>query len=102
MSNLKLNVGLNSSSTLTWDPPFSLNLTSVHPDVIYCVDIYNITCGIAEHLMSDCNVAEPYYSFYGEDDIHKFTVTPRSNVPNSRNGAASFKSGIILYNQYMQ
>ena len=80
-------------STLTWDPPFSLDLTNVHPDVIYCVDIYNITCGVAQHLVSDCNVSEPYYTFYSEDEIHKFIVTPKNNVANSRNGTTSFQSG---------
>ena len=97
MNNLKLSVHLNNSSTLTWDQPFSFDLTNIYPDVIYCVDIYNITCGIAEHLVSDCNVAKPYYTFYGDDEVHKFIVTPKSNAANSRNGTASFQSGIVLY-----
>ena len=96
VNNLKIK--LNSSNTLiTWDPPFSLNLTNVHPDVIYCVDIYMITCGVTQHLVSDCDVAVPYYTFYSEDEIHRFIVTPKSNVGNSRNGTSSFQSGIIKY-----
>ena len=98
VNNLKIDVGLNGSSTLiTWDPPFSLDLTNIHPDVIYCVDIYNITCGIAQHLVSDCDVVVLYYTFYSEDEVHKFIVTPKSNVANSRNGTTSFQSGIIRY-----
>ena len=92
MHNLKLSVYLRSS-TVTWDPPFSLDLTSVHPDIIYCVDIYNITCGVIKHLVSDCNVVEPRYTYYSEDEVLKFVVTPKNNVASSKNGTRSFQSG---------
>ena len=93
MNNLKLSVSLNVS-TLTWNPPFTLDLTSIHPDIIYCVDIYNITCGNFEHLVSDCSVAEPHYTSYSEDEIREFSVTPKSNADNSRNGTPSHQPGI--------
>ena len=28
-----------TSSTITWDAPFSLNLTNVDPDIVYCVEV---------------------------------------------------------------
>ena len=66
--------------------------------MIYCVDIYNTTCSRVEHLVSDCNVVDPYFISYNDDEIRKFTVTPRSNVANSKNGTAAFQSGILLCN----
>ena len=87
--NLQVN---RMSSTLSWDPPFSLDLTAIEPDIAYCVDIYNITCGRKDLIISDCNVTEPSYT---SDDIaphgyiYEYIVTPRSNVEGARNGTAS-------------
>ena len=81
-----------SSSTLTWVSPFSLDLTGVDLDVVYCVEVYNITCGRRDLIISDCNVTEPSYT---SDDIapdgylYQYIVTPRSNVPGARNGTPS-------------
>ena len=104
ISQLKLIIGrlkavgnLTSTSTvsalrLIWEPPFSLNLTTVDPDIAYCVDIFNITAGFlsSNHLISDCNVFEPHYIFVldhpdSRDQFH-FIVVPRSNVEGARNG----------------
>ena len=79
-------------STLSWDPPFSLNLTSVDPDIVYCVDVYNITCGGRELVFSDCNVTENNYTsdaIAPDDYIYEYIVTPRSNVQGAKNGAPS-------------
>ena len=37
-------IGTSTSSAiqLSWQPPFSLNLTTAEPDIVYCVDILNI------------------------------------------------------------
>ena len=81
-----------NSSTLSWTPPFSLDLTGVDPDIVYCVDIYNITCGRRDLVISDCSVTEPSYT---SDDIaprgyiYEYIVTPRSNVEGARNGTPS-------------
>ena len=76
-------------SIIEWVAPFSLNLTNAEPDIVYCVEVYNITCG-RSLVISDCNVLETSYS---SDDlqpgyIYEYTVTPRSNVEGAQNGAS--------------
>ena len=85
----------SSAIALTWQPPFSLDLTRTEPDIVYCLDIFNITDGEAEadHLISNCSVFEPLYKFATEnpdfEDLFQFVVTPRSNVEGARNGTPS-------------
>ena len=79
-------------STFSWDPPFSLNLTNVDPDIAYCVEVYNITCGGRELVFSDCNVTENSYISDAIDPngyIYEYIVTPRSNVQGAQNGTPS-------------
>lgn len=79
------------SGTLIWTPPFTLDLTGVDPDIIYCVEVYNITCGRRDLIISDCNVTEPSYTLNGTEagDIYEYIVTPRSNVEGAKNGTPS-------------
>ena len=82
----------SQSITITWDPPFSLNLTTTaEPDIQYCVDVYNVTGGGDDHLQSVCDITETYYTFTASnpDQLFNFTVTPRSNVEGSLNGTTS-------------
>ena len=85
----------SSAIHLTWQPPFSLNLTTTEPDIVYCVNVFNITDGEAEgdHLISNCSVSEACYKFTIENpdagDLFQFVVTPRSNVEGARNGTQS-------------
>ncbi|MCG8625726.1 MAG: hypothetical protein MJE68_27475, partial [Proteobacteria bacterium] len=81
---------------LHWTPPFSLDLNDTNPDVVYCVDIYEVTdVGLQRdlhiHVVSDCNVIEPQYSFTpaNSDSLFQFVVTPRSNVPGAMNGTTN-------------
>ena len=82
------------SSTIFWTPPFSLNLTGVDPDIVYCVEVYNITCGKRDLIISDYKVTEPMASYTSDDItlhgyIYEYIVTPRSNVEGARNGTPS-------------
>ena len=80
------------SATVFWEPPFSLDLTGVDPDIVYCIDVYNVTCGRRELIISDCNVTEPSYTsdnIAPYEYIYEYIVTPRSNVPGARNGTPS-------------
>ena len=92
ISNLERN-----GSTFFWEAPFSLNLTDVDPDIVYCVDICNITCGRRDLIISDCSVTEPSYT---SDDIapqgyiYEYTVTPRSNVEGATNGISVTVTGM--------
>ena len=79
-------------STLIWNPPFSLDLTYVDPDIVYCVEVFNITCGERELVISDCNVTENSYTsdaIAPDGYIYEYIVTPRSNVQGAVNGTPS-------------
>ena len=80
-----------SNITISWAPPFSLNLTTAEPDIQYCVDVYNVTGGGDDHLQSVCDITDTYYTFTASDpdQLFNFTVTPRSNVEGSLNGTTS-------------
>jgi hypothetical protein len=78
-----------SDNTLYWIPPFSLDLTNTDPDVIFCVEVYNITCG-RSLLISECDVMGTSYSSDAllSGYIYEYTVTPRSNVKGASNGTS--------------
>ena len=89
---------VNSTTTeiaISWEPSFSLNLTTAEPDIAYCVDIYNVTGGGSDYLISDCNVIKSNYTFTVENsvsdprDLFQFIITPRSNMEGARNGTPS-------------
>ena len=80
------------NESIVWEAPFSLNLTNVEPDIAYCVDVYNITCGGRELLISDCDVTETSYTsdvIAPDGYIYEYIVTPRSNVEGASNGTPS-------------
>ena len=85
-------------SSITWEPPFSLHLTGVDPDIVYCVKVYNITCGMRDLIISDWNVIEPSYTSDAlyEGFLYNITVTPRSNVHNALNGISSTFTGTCI------
>ena len=92
VSNLERN-----GSTLAWEAPFSLDLTGVDPDIAYCVEVVNITCGRRDLIVSECNVTEPSYTsdnIASHGYIYEYTVTPRSNVEGARNGTSVTVSGM--------
>ena len=77
-------------STLSWTVPFSLDLTNIEPDIVYCVEVYNITCGGRELVISDCDVMESSFTNDALQSgyIYEYTVTPRSNVAGAQNGTS--------------
>ena len=96
-------------SRIMWEAPYSLNLT-VDPDIVYCVEVYNITCGADDLVIDDCKVTEPRYvdSKLQQGYIYRIVITPRSNgqnvedVNNAQNGtlftvAGNYKTAFIYY-----
>ena len=81
---------------IVWAAPFSLNLTNVEPDIVYCVEVYNITCGGRELLISDCDVMETSYTsdVLQPGYIYEYTVTPRTNVEGAQNGTSKTITGV--------
>ena len=84
-----------NSSTIIWVLPFSLDLTGVDPDIVYCVEVYNITCGVDDLVVGDCNVTEAHYvdSRLQQGHIYRITITPRSNIQDVRNGTRLTNEG---------
>ena len=87
-----------NSSTITWVAPFSLNLTGVDPDIVYCVEVYNITCGVDDLVVGDCNVTEPRFvdNRLQQGYIYRITITSRSNGQDAQNGTNTIKQGMYL------
>ena len=92
ISNLDRN-----TSDLSWTAPSSLDLTGVDPDVVYCVEVHNITCG-RSLLISECDVMETSYTndAFLPGYIYEYTVTPRSNVEGARNGSTYMVIGRLM------
>ena len=82
-----------------WEPPSTLDLTGVEPDIVFCIKVSNITCGADNLVASDCEVMNPVYpsSVGGGLDpsyVYEITVTPRSNVLGAINGSAFTTQGM--------
>ena len=81
-----------------WEPPSTLDLTGVEPDIVYCAEVYNITCGEENLISSDCEIMNPIYPASVGDGldpsyVYEITVTPRSNIPGAANGSVFTKRG---------
>ncbi len=79
-------IPLDSIISLTWTPPFSLDITGVDPDITYCVGVVNSTFSLAIH--SQCGITDTQYNYtVSPNDIicdayYIFTVTPVNIVGN--------------------
>ena len=88
-----LRVRSNASSVIvSWTPPFSLDVTDVHPDVWYSVLIYNMTDenSTTVNLCTDC--IETNYTFtheyFSHSHVYNISVVPL-------NGAGEGQSSTI-------
>ena len=88
-------LGNQAYLSYSWDPPPSLDLTDVEPDIVYCVEIYNITCGHMDLLHSECDLTLPV--FVGDElnpsYVYQINVTPRINAVGTSNGTHVSKRG---------
>ena len=83
-------------STISWGAPFSLDLTNIEPDIVYCVDVYNITCGGRDLVSSDCSVTDTNYTSLSDGYLYEYIVTPRSNVEGAQNGTESHITSVCV------
>ena len=80
MSNLQRE-NLGQVIRLTWDAPFSLDITGVDPDIWYRIDIrVNGTSNIVASNYS--NVSEFIYTGTNASVIYEFRVTPINGAGN--------------------
>ena len=84
-----------ASILLTWDPPFSLDITGVDPDLWCCVEVYNISRGRTP-LTTNCSVYEPQFFFTAPNrspcDLFEFQVFAVNQVGN---GSVTSVNGTI-------
>ena len=82
-----------------WDPPFSLDLTDAEPDIVYCLEVYDIFCGKKSNIINDCNVTQPHYTFQflTSGYTREVVITPRSNVERAMNGSQLVVEGTNNY-----
>ena len=57
-----------TSITLTWIPPFSLDITGVEPDFTHTVEVYNITSGDRQEVGVYENITDSTFIFTLSDD----------------------------------
>ncbi len=90
-------IPLDSIISLTWTPPFSLDIPGVDPDIIgYCVSVVNSTSSLVIH--SQCGITDTQYDYTVSPrstpcDNYTFTVTPVNIVGNGT--SASVTRGIL-------
>ena len=84
---------------ITWEAPFSLDLTDIDPDIVYCVEVYNITCGERGFILGECSLIDLTYDYSGIDSafIYEIAITPKSNVNGADNGTKSIIKGSQTY-----
>ena len=83
----------NSTLSLTWEPPFTLDINGVDPDITYCVDVINSTSLITLRLQCDIIMTEFSYPLPQDAVCHSYvlTITPVNVVGR---GVSSFVSYI--------
>ena len=81
----------------SWTPPPTLDLTDVSPDVVYSIEVYNITCGANDLLGTLNNLTVSLYqnALLDPGHVYKVVIVPRSNVRGARNGTTFTKYGKI-------
>ena len=93
---------LNSTISLSWTPPFSLDITNVDHDITYCVGVDNSTSLV---VFSQCGITDTQYDFTVSFsstpcDNYTFTVTPVNEVGNgtsfNRTLLSSIRMGEIM------
>ena len=97
---MNFNIAINSNELkLSWEHPFSLDLTNIDPDIIYCVQVVNITCANNTNLFGNCTIKEKKLALagYSQYHIYEFVITPRSNVEGAMNGTPLMTQGLAYF-----
>lgn len=84
---------------ITWQPPFTLNLTDRPYSVTYCIDIVADSSG--KHYVSACNITETQYIFriFSEINIPLIiTVTPENSLGRGKEQNTTVNN--IIYCQH--
>ena len=93
MTNLK-SESLCQTICLTWDAPFSLDITGVEPDIWYRVDITEAGAPLSSSStsrivnISEFNFTMSDYSDTSTSVIHEFRITPINGAGNGTTSAS--------------
>ncbi len=91
-------IPLDSVISLTWTPPFSLNIPRVEPDITgYCVGVVNSTSSLVIDSQCDITDTQYYYTVSPKSthcDNYTFTVTPVNIVGNGTSASVTLLSNI--------
>ena len=84
--------------TILWNPLPTLDINDTDPDILYTVELYQITCG-QNILINRTEVAGSNVTEEGLDlmQIYKAVIAARNNVRNARNGPTAERKGITLF-----
>ncbi len=89
---------LDSIISLTWTPPFSLDIPNEDPDITgYCVGVVNSTSSLVIH--SQCGITDTQYNYTVSTrstpcDNYTFTVVPFNIVGNGISATVTLLSSI--------
>ena len=94
VESLELTVHDSTSITLSWMPPFTLDIEDIHPDIDgYCVDIVDSVSMTT--LYSECglNMTEFSYPIPPENGCRLYinTITPVNTVGNGTRSAVFYR-----------
>ena len=87
---------VGSEIIISWNAP-----PTSETSIVYCVDVYNITCGAMNLLVRDYSVSEQTYTsgLLSTGYVYRAVITPRTiNTVTFTiaNGMSASKSGIII------
>ncbi len=90
-------IPLDSFISLTWTPPFSLDIPDIDPDITYCVGVVNLTFSLVIH--SQCDIEDIHYNYTVSPrstpcDNYTFTVNPVNIVGNGTSASVTLLSSI--------
>ena len=85
--------------SLTWEPPFTLDITDVDPDITgYCVDVINSTSSVTLH--SECEITETEFTYLMPPERYCYSTTfSLSITPFNIVGRGEVRS--LLYREYL-
>ena len=87
----------DSAITLTWTPPFTLDIRGIKPDISgYCVDVF--TASSSARLHSECEITDTKFSYPMPPrnwcDLIIFTITPVNVVGNGTRNTVSYMANV--------
>ena len=97
VGSLELTPGFNTT-TLNWTAPFTLDITTVDPDITYCVDVVSSTSSATLH--SECGITETEFTYplppRSWCDQYNFTVTPVNVVGNGTRNSIHSSQDLMI------